>query len=783
MPDLFARLLEGLSARYRLEQELGRGGMAVVYLADDLKHHRKVAVKVLLPELAQSIGTERFLKEIAIAAQLAHPHILPVHDSGEADGLLYYVMPYVEGESLRDRLTRERQLPMDDTVRILREVASALHYAHARGIVHRDIKPENILLLDGQAVVADFGIARALDAAGTEPLTRTGLALGTPSYMSPEQAAGDRGLDGRSDVYSLGCMAYEMLCGAPPFTGPNPQALIARHTLDPVPPLKTLRPTVPDGVERAIQRALAKVPADRFATAGQFADALQGAGAVEAPRAPRVESRRVLGIALAVAGVLLAGGWALVKAASDRAASRIQSLAVLPFEAPPGGPDQEYLVAGMHEALIDELAQLGELRVISQRTMLQYAGSSKSVPQIAQELDVAGVVEGSVERDRDSVRLRVRLIRAQPREENLWAQTYARGTEDLSVIQAEVAREVARRAGVRLADRQEAGRDRRVAPEVYEAYLRGMHFLGKRTPEDRRRGIEYLQAAIDRDPGNALAYAGLARGYASLGHDDAMIPDALPRARAAAVRAVGLDSGLAEGHAAVGLIKSYYERDWEGAERAFRRAIQLNPSDAMSHYHYSWYLLLFDRVDEAIREHKLAQELDPLTLQHTADLSLLYSWIGRAEDASREAERGRAIDSADARVLLALGVAYAEKGMPQEAVAAHERLAAVFPPWSWALGGTLARFGRRDDALRVARELEGRPPTSWRAFGLAYVYAALGDRDAAFRWLGYESPHAWVPWVRNWPQFAPIRDDPRFAEFLRSYRLPPFPREDVGPRS
>jgi tetratricopeptide (TPR) repeat protein len=257
-----------------------------------------------------------------------------------------------------------------------------------------------------------------------------------------------------------------------------------------------------------------------------------------------------------------------------------------------------------------------------------------------------------------------------------------------------------------------------------------------------------------------------------------MIPDALPRARAAAIRAVGLDPELAEGQAALGLIKAYFERDWPGAETAFRRAIQLNPSDAMSHYHYAWFLLLFDRVDEAIREHRIAQELDPLTLQHTADFGWLYAWIGRPDEGLREARRALALDSTDARGLLALGMAYGVKGMAPEAIAAHQRLARLFPPWSWALGGTYARFGRRNEARRITRDLEAQPPTSWRAFGLAYVYAALGEADAAFHWLNYEKPHAWIPWARNCPDFAPIREDPRFAEFLRRYRLPPTGRQD-----
>jgi len=288
--DLFTHVQAALAGGYAIERELGRGGMATVYLAQDLKHGRPVAIKVLAPELAAALGRERFLREIETAARLSHPHILPLHDSGEADGFLYYVMPYVAGESLRDRLNRELQLPIEDAVTIAGEVATALSYAHSRDVVHRDVKPENILLSEGQAIVADFGIAGAIDAAGGGKLTRTGIVLGTPAYMSPEQGAGDRALDGRSDVYSLGCLLYEMLAGEPPFTGPTAQAIIAKRFTDPVPSVRRLRETVPVPMDQAIAKALARAPADRFATPHQFAEALRASAqarsdAVAAPAA------------------------------------------------------------------------------------------------------------------------------------------------------------------------------------------------------------------------------------------------------------------------------------------------------------------------------------------------------------------------------------------------------------------------------------------------------------------------------------------------------------------
>ena len=325
MADLQNRLDQALGARYRIERELGQGGMGLVFLAEDLKHRRKVALKVLRPEFAQSLGAERFLREIRIAAQLSHPNILTLIDSGEVDGFMYYVMPYVEGESLRDRLNREKQLPLDDALEVAREVADALTYAHSRGVVHRDIKPENILSEAGHAVVGDFGIARAISEAGGEQLTQSGLAVGTPAYMSPEQAAGAPPVDARTDIYSLGCVLYEMLVGSPPYVGPTPQAILARKAVEPIPSLRVVRDTVPMAVERAITKALAKVPADRFATARQFAEALSERGlraAVAASTLGAGRKRRNL-LALALAGVLVASGtYALVRRNGDGRSGR-----------------------------------------------------------------------------------------------------------------------------------------------------------------------------------------------------------------------------------------------------------------------------------------------------------------------------------------------------------------------------------------------------------------------------------------------------------------------------
>jgi len=406
--DLLDTLRRTLADRYAVERELGRGGMATVFLAEDVKHHRPVAIKVLHAELAAALGAERFLREIEIAARLQHPHILPLYDSGSVAGLLYYVMPFVEGESLRDRLTREKQLPLEDALRIATEVAGALAYAHSHGIVHRDIKPENIMLSAGSAVVADFGIARAVTAAGAgEHLTQTGTIIGTPAYMSPEQATGRADIDGRSDEYSLACVVYEMLVGEPPFTGPTAQAVIARHSLDLVSPPSIVRASIPDAVEAAILRALSKVPADRYTTTALFAEALNtpspATGAVRRATLergvarPRLGWRRVVPLVVAVAA---AGGYVVVRSLRPARVATggpdPRRLAVLYFADDSKGHTLGYLADGLTEALIAELRQVPSLTVISRNGVAPYRDPDLPADSVARALKVGTIVRGGV---------------------------------------------------------------------------------------------------------------------------------------------------------------------------------------------------------------------------------------------------------------------------------------------------------------------------------------------------------------------------------------------------
>ena len=458
MTDPFAELNAALPDHYIIDRELGRGGMALVYLARDTRHERFVALKTLRPEIAIALGRERFLREIKLAARLQHPNILPVYDSGDAGGTLYYVMPYVEGESLRDRLDREPQLPVDDALQIAREVAEALAYAHEHDVVHRDIKPENIMLSGGHAIVADFGIARAVSAAGGDKLTQTGLAIGTPAYMSPEQASGSGQVDRRSDIYSLACVLYETLAGQPPFTGPTAQAIMARHSLDAVPRLKIVRDAIPDDLEVVIERALEKVPADRYQTSGEFAKALASAstGAVSRVTAARRPTRAQLmwrrrmnvGIGAGVI-VLIVGGWLLFGRRHGGGATGggplVQNhIAVLYFTDDSPDSSLGYLADGLTEGLIDKLSQVRNLDVISRNGVLPFRNSVLPPDSIARAVRAGTLVEGSLDRVRDRVRVTVRLVDGASGADLLRRASFEVPAGNLLLIRDTLATEVAR---------------------------------------------------------------------------------------------------------------------------------------------------------------------------------------------------------------------------------------------------------------------------------------------------------------------------------------------------
>ena len=649
MTDALSALSAALADRYRLERELGHGGMATVYLAQDLRHDRAVALKVLKPELAHALGPERFLREIQVTAQLDHPHILPLLDSGDAGGFLYYVMPYVQGETLRTRLMREKQLPLDDALQIAAEVADALNYAHGQGIVHRDIKPENLLLAGRHVRVADFGIARAVTAAGGDSLTATGVAIGTPAYMSPEQAGGSKDVDGRSDLYSLGCVLYEMLAGHPPFTGGTAHEILARHSMDAVPSLAAARPTVPEGLERAIATALAKVPADRFSTAAQFADALARRGSSATVGAAR-SSRRVARLAvIAVAGMVTVGGAILMLRPSPKAPGYARTaIAVLPFQNLSAQGPHAYFAGGLHDELLTQLSKVAALKVISRTSVMGYESTKTPLRQIASELGVGSVVEGSVQIEGSRLRVNVQLIDAAT-DAPVWAERYDRTLDDAFAIQSDVAQQIVAAVGAALSDAEQ----QRLAAvptanaEAYRLYLQGREYLIR--PGFLRRNEEIAQqlfeTALARDPGFALAHAALSEVHGRMfwfRYDPS--PARAARQRAEAEAALRLAPELPQAHVAMGLAHFWGRRDYRRALEEFRVALKGLPNDARV-----WQLIgtvhrRLGNWDEVLAAFEKATQLNPRDAQLFFGFGgYTYQLMHRYADAVRAYNRALSI--------------------------------------------------------------------------------------------------------------------------------------------
>ena len=661
MSETLDRLTAALAHRYRIIREIGAGGMATVYLAEDLRHGREVAIKVLREEVAGALGADRFLREIAVTASLDHPSILPLLDSGDADGVLYYVMPFVRGESLRDRLVRERQLPVDDALDITRQVSEALAYAHERGVVHRDIKPDNILLSSTRARVADFGIARALTAVRGDTITRTGMVVGSPSYMSPEQASGERELDGRSDEYAVACVLYEMLAGQPPFSGPTQESLLRQHLVTPPPDVTQLRPLVPAYVAAALARALAKAPADRYQSLAQFIAALQSpapaTGTLAVPAAPGTVStppssppskRRLAWIGAAAFVVVSAiGVWYANTsgpgAAATASANARPLVVVLPFRNI-GAPSDEYFADGLTEEITSRLSTISAIGTISRTTALSYKGSTKPLREIARELGATYVLEGTVRTERladgsGQVRVTPELLRADS-DTPLWTDRMTAGLApgELFAVQAQIAERVANALDLKVLAREREAIQRVETgdPDAHNAYLQGRFSLAKSTEAGVTEATAFFTQAVTRDPAYARAYTGLADAYASMPYyPQAAIPDsvAFANAETAARRAIALDSTLSEAHASLSAVLADGNWRWVDAERELEAAIRLDPDNAGARARRSGLLLMLKRYEEALAEAERAVQLEPASagMRHTYASALTY--VGRLDDA------------------------------------------------------------------------------------------------------------------------------------------------------
>ncbi|MGH7526488.1 MAG: protein kinase domain-containing protein [Gemmatimonadales bacterium] len=750
MAELLERLNAALAARYRLQRELGQGGMAKVFLAQDLKYERAVAVKVLRPDVAVEVGAARFLREIQIAARLHHPHILPLYDSDQADGLLYYVMPYIEGESLQRRLVRERQLPVGDAIQIAREVADALSYAHSCNVVHRDIKPANILLDAGHALVADFGVARAVGGAQTS----SGHVIGTPAYMSPEQVDGSEYLDGRSDIYSLGCALFEMLVGQPPFRGSTVTAIIANRLSGPVPSPRAFRELVPEAVDAAVRKAMATLPADRFTTAGQFAEALGTSATV---------------------AIAVGAAQAMVQ---ELAAAK--SVAVLPFENMSTDPENEYFSDGITDDIIAQLSKISALKVISRTSSMQYKKTSKKITAIAEELGVGAILEGSVRKAGPRVRIVAHLVDPKT-EKHLWGDTFDRQLTDIFEVQSEVAQQITGALSVALSPEEKQRVEKKATgdAEAYNLYLLGRFHANKWSGEDVQKGIDHFQEAIAKDPGYAVAYAGLADAYEllSIGFGSKPPAEYLVQAKAMALKALEMDDTLAEAHTSLAYARWLGDLDWSGAERGFKRALELKSSYVMAHEWYAEYLAALGRHDEALAEIKRAQQLDPLSVPVNRAVGWILYFARRYDQSIEELQRTLGMDPNFLGARLVLWWVYVAQGAYEEAIADIRKeieRPGLRTVKKLMLGYACAASGNREEANGILWELEPKLAGENRqAFLSALLFTALDMKDRAFQELhrAYELREPGLLFLKVGPWLDPLRSDPRYGALVEKLGL------------
>jgi serine/threonine-protein kinase len=786
---------------YEIVSPLGAGGMGEVYRARDTRLGREVAVKVLPPGFSEDADRlRRFEQEARAASALNHPNILTVHDVGTQDGAPYVVSELLEGETLRERLS-SGALSSRRAVDYATQIARGLAAAHEKGIVHRDLKPENLFVTkDGRVKILDFGLAKLTrpekigptteaptQTAGTEP----GVVMGTAGYMSPEQVRG-QAADQVSDIFSLGAVLYEMLTGRRAFRGASAiETLNAILKEEPAEVSQSGRDVSPP-LERITRRCLEKSREERFQSARDLAFALEeatGASASSPVAAAPVRPGRspvsllaTLGIGVVVLlAALMAGnvGGIRSRILGGAAPGRIRSLAVLPLENLSHDPEQAYFADGMTEALITDLAQIRSLRVISRTSVMGYRATKKPLPQIGRELNVDAVLEGSVQRSGGRVRITAQLIEA-PTDRHVWAKSYERDLRDVLSLQSEVARAVAVeiQAAVTPAEKSRLAKARPVDPEVHELDLRGRHQLNNAASEqDIRKAIGLFEQALAKDPADAPAYVGLAFGYSSL--TDFYLPprETMPRAKAAAIRALELDDTLADAHTALGWVHTAYDWEWSSAEMEFRRALELNPSSAYAHDGYANYLTVVGRSEEAVAELRRARELDPLSVGIHSDALNAFVNLKRYAEAIERARIILELDPNNPFAHAQLALVYVQTGRRSEAIAEAEKaIQNSDSPLNQATAGTaLAALGETGRARRLLEQLREVSKKRYVCpYEIGLIHVGLGDKDEAFRWLekGYQDRSICMQYTKQDPRMTPLHGDPRYEDLLRRLAFP-----------
>jgi TolB-like protein/Tfp pilus assembly protein PilF len=769
MRELEAALRQAIGERYAIEARVGIGGMGTVFRAHDVRHGRPVALKALRPELAAHVGGSRFLREIGISARLQHPHIVPLFDSGETNRMLWYTMPFLEEQTLRHRLHEKGRLNLHETVRIGREIAAALDYAHARGVVHRDIKPENILFSAGHAMVADFGVARAIEQEEGEDLTTPGFVIGSPSYMAPEQVKPHSDVGPAADIYSLGCVLYECLAGHPPFGGPSRRSVMEQH-LNQEPP--SLRGTtgVPPRLEAAIMRALGKDPEKRFRTAAELGEAL---------RRYRRPSARPKVLAGTVAGVLL-GTVLWFGASRISQPNTIRSIAVLPFTYAGADSSDAYLSDGMAEEIYLALARVPGLQVASRTATLRLRDRDGMVDprEAGQSLGVSAVVEGNVRRDGAQVRLNAQLVDAR-NGKVLWSSQFEQSSRDLFTLQDQLALAVVDQLQLRLGEGSRLIRPATSSAEAYDAYLRGKYFATRRTTASIVRGIREYERAIAIDPQFALGHAALAEAWGYLdGYGDPKAPElsVWPAVARYARRALELDSSRAEIWSAVGFSRIFSDWDWAGAEAALDRAIVLDSSLTQARVYRAWVYAITGRLHTAVAELRRARALDPLSLVANTRLGSMLYFAREPDAAIAQLRQTIELDSTYHLARAELARVYAQQGRLEEAVALYR----ILPPEYMTryegagLGYVLARRGRVVEARSRLQPLTEGGRRRSTATAALLIHVALGDTTEALDWLEWmerEKPWATVT-IGMEPMLDPLRTQPRFQAVMKRLGIP-----------
>jgi serine/threonine protein kinase/tetratricopeptide (TPR) repeat protein len=823
-------------SRYKIRSKIGAGGMGEVYVAQDTQLDRTVALKILSANVAADRRRmQRFIQEAKAASGLNHPNILTVYEIGQAGPTHFIATEFIDGETLR-QLLNARRMKIAETLDISAQVASALAAAHAAGIIHRDIKPENIMLRrDGIVKVLDFGLAklservdpgRSVDAeAETKVLLQTepGVVMGTAAYMSPEQARG-KDVDARTDIFSLGAVIYETLSGRAPFAGETAADIIGALIHKEPQPLSTLARNIPAELQHIVSKALRKDRDERYQTVKSlvtdlrmlkqeldFAAKLEGSVAPTSKDAATKHSAQTAtenvgmesgdtqatiarptssveyivsrikqhkgtlaaGLAVLLLAAIGFGYWLYTNRASN--AARIESLAVMPFANASGNSDVEYLSDGITESLINSLSQLPKLSVKARSSVFRYKGKEIEPHQVAKELSVQAILNGRLVQRGNDLALYLSLVDAQNGNQ-LWGEQYNRKLTDLVALQSEIARDVSQKLRARLSGEEE----RRLAKhytenvEAYQLYLNGRFYWEKRTPEGLNRAIEYFGEAIARDSNYALAYAGLADAYALLGVFHLSPRETFPKAREAALNALRIDDTLAEAHAALGHIKVQYEYDWAGAEREYKRAIELNPNYANAHHFYALYLAMMGRSEEGLSEIRRAQELEPFSLSIHANVGAILCQARRYDEAISQLKRVLEMNPNFDHARSVLAFAYRQKGMYEEAISEYKKRAVPVSGGSGEIGLTYALSGRRSEALKELDKLHELSKQRYVApYYRAIIYAGLGDKDNALHWLekAYEDRSTRLVWIRLDPALDKLRSEPRFAELLRRMNL------------